>query len=379
MDTVRELRPLIEQHSAHGQELRRLPDEIADAFVERGLVRTLLPPDLGGLDVDIVSHLDAVEELSSYDGSAGWNYAICTGSMMFAGFVPPHVREVMLADRHASFAAAAAPTGRATAVDGGYRVTGRWGWASGIHQSTWALAGVLTFDGETLRTTGSGRPLLRQVLVPRSDYTVLDEWHVGGMRGTGSTEFTIADVFVPEERVIGLFNTQVYHPAPYFHLPSSYFGVALAAVCVGIARSAVDALVDLARTKRSLINLSGAMRDQAGAQHEIAQATALVEAGQLYLHHTTREMWERTCAGEPTTMEQRAHCRRSQVFAAESAAKAVDIAYRAAGGTALYERNVFERCQRDVHAALGHIVLQRYMMEDVGRVQVGHEPYSPLF
>jgi alkylation response protein AidB-like acyl-CoA dehydrogenase len=379
MQRIRDLRPLIEKHAGDGQELRRLPDEIADAFAEHRLMRFLLPSDLGGLGLDIVSHLDAVEEVSSYDGSVGWNFAIGTGSMIFLGFVPRHECELMLADRHATIAGGAAPTGRAIAVDGGYRVTGRWAWASGIHHSPTVLAGVLLFDGDKLRTDEKGRPLIRQVLLPKSECTVLDEWHVGGLRGTGSTEYTITDAFVPEVRVIGAFNTEVFNPAPFFHLPSTYFGVGLSAVCLGIARRAVEALVELAKTKRSMINLSGAMRDQPGTQHEIAQAMALVEAGRLYIHHTTRELWERTCRGDETTMDQRAESRRSQIFAAEAAAKAVDIAYRTAGGTALYERNVFERCLRDVHAALGHITLQRSMMEDVGRVMVGHEPYSPMF
>ncbi len=379
LERARELGPLIEANRSKGDELRRLPDEIADAFVRRNFYRLLLPQDFGGEGAEPLTYAKVAEELAYHDGSAGWNFMIGSATMMLAGFMPTDVAREMLAGPDACIAGGLAPGGRATPADGGVRVTGRWAWGSGMHQATWVIANCIVMDGDKPRMEETGGlPMIRQVVVPKSDVTVLDTWHVGGMRGTGSTEYTIDDVFVPDERTFRAFQSKRYHDAPIFRVLASFFGVAVATVALGIARAALDGLIDLAAGKASLYTRSK-IKEHSGLQYDVAKSQAILESARDYHYAGIAGMWETILRGDEVTMEQRARIRRGTVHAAEASANVVDVCYRAAGGSALSTQNVFERSLRDSHALLGHIVVQRTMMEDAGRVVLGMSPLGPVF
>lgn len=357
--------------------LRRLPDPIAKAFVERSFYRVILPVELGGLGADPLTYLRMVEAFSAMDGSVGWNFAIGAGSSLLGGFVPERVAKEIFGSPHACVAGAAAPSGTARIVDGGYRVSGRWSFASGIHQSTWVMAGCMLEEGDPPAPVRSGIPL-RHVVVPRASVQVLDTWHVGGLRGTGSTDFAIDDLFVPSERSFLMFMGERLHDAAIFRLPTTFFGVALATVALGIARGAVEAFVELALEKRPLMS-PNLLRERPSAQYDVAKAEAQVDSSREYLFAAVHEMWETVVAREDVALPLRAKVRRAQNHAADSAAQAVALLYRAAGGSSLYERCPLERCFRDVNAALGHVTLQRGILEDAGRVRLGLRPNGPLF
>ena len=121
-------------------------------------------------------------------------------------------------------------------VEGGYRLTGRFAWVSGIHHATWMVAGLFVFDGEDRRVGPTGMPVIVHALLRQSEINILDTWHVGGMRGTGSTEVEIDDVFVPQDRIFSLIGAQPKHPSPLYRLPPSFFGFGLSAVPLGVAR-----------------------------------------------------------------------------------------------------------------------------------------------
>lgn len=357
--------------------LRRLPDPIAKALVERNFYRVLVPGELGGLGADPVTYLRMVEAFSAMDGSVGWNFAIGSGTGLLAGFVPQSVAREIFASPAACLAGAAAPTGTARSVEGGYRVSGRWGFASGIHQSTWVMAGCTLVQGDPPAPVTSGIPI-RHFVVPRADVTVLDTWHVGGLRGTGSTDFAIDDLFVPSERSFLMFAGPRLNHAPIFGLPSTFFGVALASVALGVARGAIEAFVELATAKRPVMS-TRLLNERPSVQYDVAKAEALVESSREYLFDGVAQMWARVLAGAPVDLRLRARVRRAQNHAAESAAEAVGLMYRAGGGSSLYEHCPLERCFRDVNAALGHIMLQRPVLEDAGRVRLGLQPNGPLF
>lgn len=378
LDIARDLGPLIAAHRAKGDELRRLPDEVAQAFVERDLFRILLPPDLGGAGADPLTYAQISEELSYHDGSSGWNFTIGSGTMVLAGHLPLSAARTMFAGPDACIAGGLAPGGRATAVDGGLRVSGRWAWGSGMHHATWAIATcIMMSDGKPQMDEG-GLPVMRQIIVPKAEVLVLDTWHVGGMRGTGSTEYTMEDVFVPNERVFQAFRSQRYHEAPIFRVPSSFFGVAVATVPLGIARAALDGLINLAVGKASMFTRSK-LKDHPTVQYDVARSQAVLESAREYHYAGIASMWEATVRGDEISMEHRARIRRGTVHAAEAAAQVIDTCYRAAGGSALSVDNPFERSLRDAHAVLGHIVVQRAMMEDAGRVTLGLPPLTPIF
>ncbi len=371
------LRDVVAANRADADRLRRLPDPIADALVAHNFYRLLLPRDLGGLEADPTTYVKMVERFAAMDGSVAWNFAIGGGSSLVAGFVPREVASEMFASPDACVAGGLAPVGTALRVDGGYRVDGRWAWASGIHQSRWVTAGCTILEGDPPAPPKSGLPIV-QVVVPRAECKVLDTWHVGGLRGTGSTDYTIEDVFVPAERSFFVFFSRRFNDAPIFRLPPTFFGVAIASVALGVARGAFEAFLELANDKLPMMSTS-LLRERPSVQHDVARAEALVESSREYLFAAVDEMWRCVVAGREVGLPLRARVRRAQTHAADSAAQAVTLLHRAAGGSSLYESCPLERCFRDVHAVLGHVTVQRGMTEDAGRARLGLRPLGPLF
>jgi alkylation response protein AidB-like acyl-CoA dehydrogenase len=375
---VHRLRPLIEAHRGEGDGLHHLPNAIAQAFAEANVYRLLLPHEFGGEDIDLLDYYDLVEEVASYDGSVGWNFSIGSSTPIILGDLSPARLRALFASADSCIAASASPPGRAVEVEGGYRVTGRFAWASGIHQARWVIANCLVFDGDKMRKSATGIPVALGFVVPKEDCKVLDTWHVMGMRGTGSTEFKLADTLVSKDMAIRFFGAEPQYPYPIFHLPPTYFGYNHVSVMNGIARSALVGLKQLAATKTSPMAGTN-LRDEPQAQYAVAKAEAMIEANRLAVKESFRPLWAKVVAGEPVSLEMRARVRRAVAHAAECAVEAVQLCYRAAGGTAIYESAPFERALRDVNAAATHVATRRVMMEEAGRVAFGLSPRTPLF
>ena len=196
--TARALRPQIEAFSAEAERTRRLPDGLVLVLRESGLFGMARPVDLGGAGVDLITSMRAIEEVSYADASAGWCTAIDSGTIG----LPPIRADVLrqIYKPGVSVCGVGAPTGRALPVDGGYRLSGRWAYASGCLHSEWTFIGAVAFDGDKPRTLPGGFPEFRICLVPLSQVEIIDTWHVAGLRGTGSNDIVVNDIFVPEER-----------------------------------------------------------------------------------------------------------------------------------------------------------------------------------
>ncbi|MBB4615024.1 acyl-CoA dehydrogenase family protein [Novosphingobium taihuense] len=354
-----------------------MPDRVAQAFLDLDVYRLILPRDLGGKGVDPLTLFDLVEEVSTYDGSVGWNYALGSNGGSMAGALAPSVAAKLFATKDSAMCGSGPPQGRAVATEGGYRVTGRYAWASGIHQAKWVMGGCFVFDGEERRVGPHGGPVVIHMLAPRSDANVLDTWHTGGMRGTGSTEFELNDVFVPNEHTFMMFGAEPTHPDPLYRVPTSFFGFTLTAVPLGIARATIEALRQLAANRPSMPGRAG-LRDQPHVHYTLGKARAMVEASRLGVRDAFTRMWDEV-RGDGATLESRARLRSAAVHAVETSIEAVGMCYRAAGGTALFEQFPFERALRDVNATGGHVVFQRAMMEDCGRVCLDLPPLLPMF
>jgi alkylation response protein AidB-like acyl-CoA dehydrogenase len=322
-----------------------------------------------------------VEELSSYDGSAGWTVMIGAGGGMFAGFIDPKVAEELYRDPRAVAAGVLAPTGRADAVDGGYKVNGRWTFASGIHHATWVAGGCLIFEGDQPRPGENGMPFaFRMAMVPKEGCEVLDEWHVSGLAGTGSETFTITDTFVPHERTMLPFVDMPRQDGPLYRMPLTFLLAQVALVPLGIARHAIDILRELAITKVPMrMAAPTPLRERPRAQTEIARAEALHGAARAYLYEAVGEIWETLLRGDEASMEQRTKLRLATCHAAIASAEAVDIAYNLGGGSSIYKKSELQRCFRDVHAATQHAAVAPDGMENTGRVLFGLEPTGPMY
>lgn len=371
LDTLRdEIATLAAEHKAEGDTMRRLPTPLAEAFVRHDVYRLLLPHDLAGSAVDPLDYLQLIEDIARVDGSTAWCLAIGIGSGLYAGYLPPERSRKMFADPDCCIAGAYAPIGRGISVPGGYRVSGHWGWASGVDQARWMVFGFTV--GESGRMNGL------QALAPRETFRILDTWHTSGMRGTGSSEYEVENLFVPAGMTFQMFMGKPLHSAQIFRLPGAFFSAIVATVAVGIALGSIEALTELAAIKRGPAGRPS-LRDQAFAQYSVAKAQALTESGGAYLRRSIADIWAAVGGGDEISLEQRTHARRASVHAAEASVEAVDLCCRAAGGHALLESHPFERAHRDAHAIMGQIVLQRVAMEDAGRARLGLPPLSPTF
>jgi alkylation response protein AidB-like acyl-CoA dehydrogenase len=266
------------------------------------------------------------------------------------------------------------PGGKAELIDGGYRASGRWPFGSGCKQATWFLAQCVVHENGNARPGVGGRPEVRLVFVPADKCRIHDTWYVSGLRGTGSHDYSMENVEVPAEYSFDLFADQPTRSEPLYAFPViPLVTSAVAAVPIGIARAALGAFKELARTKKSF-GSPQALSEHPTAQRELGRAELLVRSAEGLLLQAVEDMWKTVKAGKVPALEQRAEVRMGCVNAGVSAAAAVDIVYNLGGSGSIFERNLLERCFRDIHVATQHVAVAPKTLEVVGRVYLGMEP-----
>jgi indole-3-acetate monooxygenase len=332
----------------------------------------------GGPELTFPEFLAVIEELSRADGSVGWCAMVASVWSRLTGYIAESAGRQIF-DRNNRLAGSVNPTGKAVAVPGGFRVTGRWSYGSFIQHSQWTVGNSVVHDGETRRLDDSGAPDIRFMIFPTADVEIIDNWHVAGLRGTGSSDFHVSDLFVPEERSLSAFAPTLVQPATLYAIPQiTTFAASLPCVSLGIARAAIDAFTDLAEGKTPMGSASR-LREKPIAQSDLGRAEAHLRSGRAFLLDAMQEIWDEAAVGRTPTLRQRAIARLAAVKAAEASAQAVDLLYNAAGGTALFESNPLERCFRDVHATTQHIGTQAANFELAGRVLLGLDPGTARF
>src|ERR1700745_1671350 len=241
IEAARALAPQIAACGDESERARRLPLPLVEAMAQAGLFRLWIPRTLGGEEADPMTLVRVVEEVSRADGAAGWCMAIGGEYGAFGGYLPAEAaREIYGSDPHVRTAGAFRPFGGAVVEDGGYRVTGRWPLGSGCQHSAWIVGGCRILDGTQARLRPDGAPVTRLLFFSASDCEILDNWHSIGLRGTGSHDYVVSDVFVPAARSLS-FREPPVEPGPLSALPTvALFGTVLAAVPLGIARHAID-------------------------------------------------------------------------------------------------------------------------------------------
>jgi indole-3-acetate monooxygenase len=369
---IRELRGSIDRD-------REVPSAIVEQMVSAGFYGLYVPKALSGLEVDPMTFTRVLTEIARADASPAW--LLMNGGLWgcLAGRLPNAGARAIFDGGKTVCAGSLNPTGKARAVPGGFQVSGRWLIGSGIAHAQWLVVNCMVFDGDEARKTSAGAPEMRIAFVPKGECAVHDTWHVGGLRGTGSHDFTIANAFVPDDRVIEGFGAKATYPGPLYACPfPALFAAGVAAVPLGIARGAIDALIELAATKRS----GGPpvlMRERANVQIAIGSAEALLRSAQAYLHEALSDVWQAMLHLQEPTMQQRTHVRLASCHAATSAVQATDLMFRNGGATSFFESCPLERAHRDVHVAAQHIGLSPEFIEVGGRVLLGLPPGTPRF
>jgi alkylation response protein AidB-like acyl-CoA dehydrogenase len=374
VQSARSVRPRILACRDALDEGRQIPADLLEALRAAGLFRLQTPREFGGYELDFVSFMEVVEEIARADGSVAWTLAVCNAGILCGTLSAAAARTLFGEAPDVLTAGSFNPRGgRAVPVPGGYRVSGRWTFVSGCRHAHWLNLGCIVYDGETARRDAQGAVVTRRVLVPTARATILDTWHVGGLRGTGSNDLLLEDVFVPEELAADLAAPPVRSGALWSFPPSSSLGLGFVAVGLGIARSAIDTLTELAGAKRPLAT-PVLLRERPGVPSDVARAETMLRAARMYLHGMVRAVWEDAEAGRETSMEQRALLRAAVVHAAETSARVVDLMYNAGGASSIYEACLLERCFRDVHAVTQQVMLAPQQWETAGRVLLGMGP-----
>jgi alkylation response protein AidB-like acyl-CoA dehydrogenase len=369
---VRALAPRIAAAAAEIERERRLVAELRRA----GLFGLMIPRAFGGAEVDPPTFIAILEAVAGIDASTAWCLGQTNVCGSVAAFLPAQAaEEIFGGDQPAILAWGAGYVGRAVAVEGGYRVTGKWSFTSGGHHATW-LGGhsvVMEEDGRERRGP-DGQPVTRTMLFPASATSLQDIWHVIGLRGTGSDAYAVENLFVPEAHTLARDDpAERRHDGPLYHFPSnSLYGSGFAGVALGIARSMLDALMALAREKTPR-GLRNTMRENPVSQYEIGQAEARLRAARMYLMGTVSEVWQSVLGTDRLALEERVAVRLAATHVIREATAVADFAYHWAGATAIFETSPFERRFRDIHAVAQQVQGRASHFETVGQFLLGGE------
>jgi len=352
---------------------RRLPPDLVQALVATRVFRMCIPAALGGAEVPPATMVRVLETIARADGSAGWSAMIGATSGVAGAYLAPEVAREIYAPPAAITGGAFAPQGRAKVVDGGYRVGGRWPFASGCEHCTWLMGGCVIFDGDGIRRLPSGAPDARLMLFPPGEARILDTWTVAGLRGTGSHDIVVEDRFVPAARSFSLVTDRPHHRGPLYAFPVfGLLALGIVSVALGIARAAIDALVALAGAKTPT-HSRRVLAERATVQVHVAEAEALFAAARAFVFDAIDEAWTRAQAEGDIELRHRVRLRLAATHATISAARAVDLMYNAGGGTVVYASSPLQRHFRDIHVATQHTLVAPATLELAGRVLLGVE------
>jgi 3-hydroxy-9,10-secoandrosta-1,3,5(10)-triene-9,17-dione monooxygenase len=358
LSRARALVPRLKERAHLAEALRRCPDESIRELNEAGLMRVLQPRRVGGSELPWVVLIDVGSELARGCASTAWNWANYAVHHWMLAFWPPACQEEIWGPDPAVLIASSMvfPAGKAERVAGGYRLSGRWPFSSGIDSASWNMLGGIVRDGGE-----AGE--YRIFLLPREDYAVIDNWHVLGLRGTGSKDLEVDAAFVPEERSVSVDATRgganhpgaAANPAPLFRIPVfATFPYMLTGIALGIAQAAYDTVVEGLRGR--VARYSGrSLADMTAVQLRVAEAAACIDTARRIMRDhciTAQALADR---GEVPDLLTKATWRRDGAFCAGLCERAVAVLFKAGGGGALFDDHPLQRAFRDVHAATAHI------------------------
>lgn len=382
------MRPALRARHEEIEQAQRLPADLVEEMRAAGFYRMVVPRAIGGLEVHPLTYLRVNEALAEGCGAVGWN--ICNNNiiqLVSLGLPDDGIDEIYgRGGRPVVMAGTAIQGGgKAVAVPGGFRVTGRWGFGSGCMESTWMLGSFQVLDDGEPRRLPDGAPQHWRCFFRREETEIVaGSWNVDGMRGTGSFDWTATDVFVPAHRVMdhppGALDAQWSRwPGVGYALPVfAWVGPHHCSIITGIARNGIDALIELARTKTPRGFRGGLVSEQPQVQYDVGRADSMLNAGRAYRSAAITELWNTLAAGQPTTIEQRARCRLAASFAADCARDAMDLMYRHGGSTSFRRDSRLSQCWRDLQVVgqAGQVMPEWYPLG--GRILLGLEPSPRL-
>jgi len=350
---------------------RELPRSLFDALADAGLFHLALPRALGCPEIDLPAYVQVLEEIGKADASTAWVVNQCAIFATYAARMPRDVARLIWIDTPRCVVAnTPMPTAKALVVPGGFRVTGRHGFSSGCRHAAWLAARALIFEGDQPRLD-NGQPEQRYLFVPAAEAKLLDTWKVRGMRGTGTHDFAVSNVYVPAERTVLQAGAPLLDNGPLYQIPRSLlFASGDAAIALGVARSCLTEFTKLAgaKTPRSM---EAMLRDQPLVQAAVGRCEALIRSARALLTEAVREIWNEAESAGAVGQDRRAGLRLATTHAIRQAVEIVDTAYNAAGVTAIYEGGLTQRYFQDIHVMGQHLQARLSHYELVGKYVLG--------
>lgn len=380
IQAARSVAPTLAGRAAEAERNRTLPSEVVEELRAAGLFRLLLPNRLGGLELDPVTVVEVIEELSRADGSAGWTVLIGNSTAFFSWLDPDVAGHLIGCGPDFVAAAMFGPTGQATLVDDdSVVVDGRWSFVSGAPHADWFQLGVFVMDGGQPRMLEDGSPDWRFAYLHRDHVVVEDTWNPAGLRGTGSHHVSVSGAQIPLSQLAAPFRTPARQEGPLWQLPFfTLVGLSMAGFPLGVARRALDEITQLA-TVATRGGLGAPIASDEHAQVELSRVEGAVHAARVFVLDVASDLWTTVNAGAAPTIEQRCRCSLAVQHAMRTAVDAVDVAFRFAGASVVQGDHPLQRCFRDVHVASQHIYFSSDAQKRYARFRLGiDQPLSML-
>ena len=371
LEAIADVAEVIEAHADQAEQARRLTPPTVAALVGADLMRMCVPTVYGGPEVAPPDLIEAIGAIAHADGAAGWCSMIASTTSSLSCLLPADAATQIYGDPSVVTGGVFAPNGKAVddvvgGVDG-VRVGGRWAWGSGTQHCAWVVGGAMTTDA------------MRLCWFPADDVSFIDTWHTGGMRGSGSLDYSVDGAFVPLERTIVPGATPPVVDCGIARFPNfTLLACSVAAVGLGIARRALDELGDIAHGKRPQFS-SRTLAENGFTQIEFARAEAQLRAARAFLADEVSSAWDSIERGDAVSLQQRIAMRLAATHAAGASASVADTAYTLAGGTSVYDTSLLGRCMRDAHVVTQHIQTAPKLNEKIGRLLFGHDDDVSMF
>ena len=353
------------------EEARRIPKAISRRMAEAGFYRLSVPLSLGGLEVPPAVSSQVVEKLAEGDASCAWVAFIGMTSATVLSALPEKAARNIFTSPETMIAGTVAPVARAEKAAGGFRVTGRWQWGSGTQNADWVLGGCQLLDEGKPLLDKHGNPLNNMVIMPAESIEFLDTWQVSGLCGTGSLDYQVEALFVPEAHVVGYVREGRLPVTPLYAFPTfTFLALGIGAVCMGIARAAIDDLVNLATSKKRR-GSSRTIAEQQHTQMQLAQAEADLRSARAFYYLTLDEAWQAALARQQVSLELRRNLRLATTNSVMKSLGVVQQMHDLGGGSAVYRASRLQRHLRDIQVARSHIMVSPATLETVGRLFLG--------
>ncbi len=368
MDAVDSVRDILEAGAEEGEGTGTLPQESVDALYDSGLLCLKTPHVLGGAEADLVTQLDVLEAVCEIEPSAGWCLMIGAASLGGVGaFLPDDaIEEIFVGGNPPKTAGVFAPFGRAVPVDGGYLLNGRWSFASGIRHSNWISCGARVI------TEAPGHPAQVRATVRTSDVKIHDNWHVMGLRGTGSCDFSAEDLFVPASFAYDVSLTEPLRGGAIYRLGRPGFVTnEHSAFALGIARRALNAMLEIGQSKTRGYTSANPLAHRATFQRMLSEADLRLRATRLLNVEILEEASRAVNEGHPPSPLLQTEMRSLCSHTTDVAVDIVTQAFRFAGGAALFDDSILQRCLRDINAGAQHQMVSDAAYENHGQFMLG--------